>query len=298
MQPKILFMNKINFLKKTLFFGLLGAISIFSFQLLAQSPTSQPAEAKTPTTPQVKPMYDDFGFYKKQGKASKAWNDFVKQGFDSYDSQDCEKSVTFLKEAVKNGCQDPIVFFKLAACSEVMGSYYSAAQYYKQAEDGLKLLRSPHRYQTDFYEAYGRTLYLNQRLDEAIPYLTKATETGTPSFFLYYLLGELLNSKGQAPAAIEYFNKALAQPLTQATPGQLTRIYKTIGKSYLDAKNYSKATEYLTKAADQSPNDQEIQQLKYRASEAKRQEDLFKSMDQMMNNLEPESKKPAPKPTL
>ena len=51
--------------------------------------------------------------------------------------QDCDKTIS-LKEAIGAGCTDPLVYFKLAACSEFTGSYYSACQYYKQSEDGLK----------------------------------------------------------------------------------------------------------------------------------------------------------------
>jgi tetratricopeptide (TPR) repeat protein len=237
----------------------------------------QAQETKASTQPVIiKPEFDDYNYYKKYGRTSKAWNDLVKKGFEAYDQQDCEKTVSFLKEAITAGCNDPIVLFKLAACSELTGSYYSAAQYYKQAEDPLKILSPPHRYQKDFYEAYGRTLLLNKKTDEALPYLTKAGEIGTPSFELYYLLGELLFSKQQNQAAVSYFNKALSQPHESASPNQLARVYGALGRSYLELKDWEKAIQYLDSALKYAPTDNDLQQARYQAAEFRRQEQLFK----------------------
>jgi len=221
---------------------------------------------------------EDYNYYKHYGKTSKAWNDLVKNGFDAYDVQDCEKAISYFKEALKAGCDDPIMLFKLAACTELSGSYYSAAQYYKQAEDGLKILKSPHRYSTDFYEAYGRVLLLNKKPEEALPYLLKGADLGTTSFTLYYLLGEIFMAKKEAATALTYYQKALEQPLTGIPAPQLARVYSAIGKAYLENKNWDKAVQYLDLAAKNAPNDTEIQQFRYSATALKRQEEIFKMM--------------------
>ncbi|MBF0492686.1 MAG: tetratricopeptide repeat protein [Deltaproteobacteria bacterium] len=230
--------------------------------------------------------YDDYDYYKKNGRTSKAWNDLVKDGFESYNKRDCEKTIAYLKEAIKAGCSDPIVNFKLAACSEATGSLYSALQYYRESETGLKILKTPHRYQQDFYESIGRVLLFNKKTDEALPYLTRAAEVGTPSFVLYYILGELSLSKKDPGKALEYFTKASQLPLDGATPAQLTKIYKMMGNSYLEAKDWKNALEYLNKALQQSPTDPELQQAQYRANEMKRQDELMNFMEKMKKESE------------
>jgi len=271
---------------KTLLFLLL--FTSFSLQAGAQSfPTSLPTSAPASLFPSSAPApavvpspmaAEDFNYYKRYGKSSKAWNDLVKNGFDSYDTQDCEKAISYFKEALKAGCDDPIMLFKLAACTELLGSYYSAAQYYKQAEDGLKILKAPHRYSTDFYEAYGRTLLLNKKPDEALPYLLKGADLGSNSFTLYYLLGELFIAKKEPATALTYYQKALEQPIANIPPPQLARVYGAIGKAYLENKNWDKAVEYLDLAVKNAPNDTQLQQFRYSASALKRQEEIFKMM--------------------
>ncbi|MFO1518478.1 MAG: tetratricopeptide repeat protein [bacterium] len=266
-----------------LFLAFLSFLVPFPF---VNAQESKPPGAAS-TTPK-KPDYDDYGYYKKYGRTGKAWNDFVKNGFEAYDSQDCEKTIANLKQAIGAGCNDSLVYFKLGACSELTGSYYSAIQYYKQSEDGLKTLSAPHRYQKDFYEAYGRALYMSKKLDEAMPYLIKAGEVGAPSYALYFLLGQIYLSKGDNPNALNYFNKAIAQPLDMANPAQLGIIYGSIGKAYLEAKDIEKAIQYLDMALKQTPTDNDIQQARIRAGDMKRQQEIFK----MMQGLSNDSSKP------
>ncbi len=242
---------------------------------------AQSAPAPSGSEKAIITKYDDYDYYKKNGRTSKAYNDLVKDGFASYDKQDCEKTIAYLKEAIKAGCSDPIVNFKLAACSEATGSLYSALQYYREAETGLKILKNPHRYQQDFYESIGRVLLLNKKHEEALPYLTKAAEVGTPSFALYYILGELTLAKKDTTKALEYFNKAIQLPLDRATPDQLVKIYKMIASSFLEVKDWKKALEFIDKALQQSPADPELQQAQFRANEMKRQDELMNFMEKM-----------------
>src|SRR6188474_3546996 len=73
----------------------------------------------------------DYEFYKKNGHTHKDWNDDVRLGFEAYDQQNCELALTHLKKAVGAQSQDPLVFFKLAVCSELIDSPYTALQYYQ-----------------------------------------------------------------------------------------------------------------------------------------------------------------------
>jgi tetratricopeptide (TPR) repeat protein len=264
--------------------------SLFPHSVYAQ--TTQPSPASSSP---AKPQFDDYAYFKKYGRSGKAWNDFVRDGFDAYDKQDCDKTISFLKEAIGAGCTDPLVYFKLAACSEFTGSYYSACQYYKQSEDGLKTLSAPHRYSKDFYEAYGRCLYLNKKTDEAFTYLTKAADLGTPTYSLFYLLGELNMAKGQSQAAIQYFNRAISLPMEGATAPQLARIYGSLGKAFLDTKDIEKAIQYLDQALKYSPSDADLQAARYKAGEVKRQEEIFKMMQGISNPTLPPMKPVMPK---
>lgn len=263
---------------------------ILTSPVLAQSlpalspapPVLGSAPAASPSVP-APPLYDDYAYYKKNNNKSKTCTNEVKQGFEAYDKQDCEKSIAFLKEAIKGGCNHALVLFKLAACSEFMGSYYSAAQYYKEAEEALKILPSPHRYQKDIYESYGRSLLLNKKTEEALSYLSKAADLGTPSFTLFFLLGELYNLKKQPAVALQFYQRAITQPLEGASPPQLAKVYGSIGKTFLEVKDWSKAIEYLDLALKQAPNDPELQQARYKAQELKRQNDLFQMMQSVTN---------------
>ncbi len=262
--------------------GGIKAQSMPSSTLISPAPALGSAPPSSKPSVQ-KPEHDDFGFYKKYSNKPKSCSNEVKQGFEAYDAQDCEKAIAFFKDAMKGGCDHSLVLFKLAACSEFMGSYYSAAQYYKQAEDALKILPSPHRYQKDFFESYGRTLLMNKKVDEALPYLQKAAESGTPSFTLFFLLGELYNVKKQPDVAVQYYQRALTQSLEGVSPAQLAKVYGTIGKTYLEVKDWAKAIEYIDAALKAAPNDPELQQARYKAQELKRQNDLFQMMQSVTN---------------
>ncbi len=280
-RKKILFLSSIISITYLSCFPSLGNSQTLPNLSLNPAPaaSSSSAEASSKTAPQ----YDDFGYYKKNSNKPKSCSNEVKQGFEAYDQQDCEKSIAFLKDAIKGGCDHALVLFKLAACSEFTGSYYSAAQYYKQAEEALKILPTPHRYQKDFYESYGRALLMNKKAEEALPYLQKGAEMGTPSFTLFFLLGELFNLKKQPEQAIQYYQKALTQPLDSASPAQLAKVYGSIGNTFLEVKDWAKAIEYLDLALKNAPGDASLQQARYKAQELKRQNELFQMMQSVTN---------------
>ncbi len=251
------------------------------FVIFSSSPLlSQESQTSKPVSP---PSEEDYNYYQKHGRKSSLWNEKVQKGFEAYEKGDCEKAISFFKQAMSEGCKDPLLIFKLAACAELMGSYYSAAQYYKQAEEGLSTLSAPHRYAQDFYEAYGRVLYLNQKTEAALPYLLQAEKGGTPSYLLFYLLGQIYLTKGQNQMAMEYFNKAIQQPLNQVPPVQLAKIYRALGKSYLELKEADKAIQFLELAVKNNPADAESKQLLYQAKEFKRQQTIFKMMEGISN---------------
>jgi len=225
---------------------------------------------------------DDFEFYKKYGHTSKVWNDSVQQGFAAYDQQNCDLAMTHLKQAVAGQCQDALVYFKLAVCSEVAGSPYTALQYYQLSEEKLGQMQVLHRYQKDIYEAYGRALFQGKKFDEAFQYLTKAAALGTPSFGLYYMVGLLHAKKNDVKAALEFFEKALAQDTSKAPPQLLAMVYREVAKSYLQNKTYDRAEELVGKSLALNPTDAEAQQMKNQLATLRQQQ----SMVQMIQNIE------------
>jgi tetratricopeptide (TPR) repeat protein len=102
-------------------------------------------------------------------------------------------------------------------------------------------------------------------------------------------------AKGQSQAAIQYFSRAITLPLQGATPAQLARIYGSLGKAYLEMKNWEKAIEYLDQGLKYSPTDEEIQSARYKAGEIKRQEEIFKMMQGLSNQNGPPMKPVMPK---
>jgi len=225
----------------------------------------------------------DFEFYKKYGHSNKAWNDDVERGFASYDAQKCDEAMASLKQAVASQCQDALVYFKLAVCSEVAGTPYTALQYYQLAEEKLqKLPPALHRYQKDIYENYGRALFQSKRLEEAFPLLTRAAAVGSPSFGLYYMVGYLHAKKGNTAAALEFFEKALSQDISKAPPPILATVYREVAKSYFQNKDYEKSSDLVTKALQINPSDQESLQLKTQIGNIKNQQGII----QMIQNAE------------
>jgi len=228
----------------------------------------------------------DYEFYKKYGNHSKVWDENVQKGFEAYDKQNCDDTLNFLKQAIAAQAQDALVYYKVAVCSEVSGSPYTALQYYQLAEEQLQKLQTIHRYHKDIYESYGRALYQAKKYDQAFPYLTRAAAIGSPSFGLYYLVGTLYLQKNDSNAAIELFEKALSQDTSAVPPANLAAVYREVAKAYYKNKNIPKTTELITKAVQLNPQDQEASQLKAELAAMTQQQ----SMVQMLNNLTNEAK--------
>ncbi len=205
---------------------------------------------------------EDYNFYKKYGHSHKSWNDAVKQGFVAYEQQNCTAAVPYLKEALSKQCQDALVYYKLAVCTEMQESPYTAMQYYQLAEEKLNKLPAPHRYQQDIHESYGRTLYQAKRYEEALRHLSQAAAIGTPSFGLYYLVGSLYAQKNDWGAAREYFRKALLQNTEGIDPGILSSVYFEVAKIYFEAKDYKTTSALLDRSLQSNPQNQEAAELR------------------------------------
>jgi tetratricopeptide (TPR) repeat protein len=237
---------------------------------------------------------NDFEFYKKNGHSSKAWDESVKKGFEAYDKQDCNATLTFLKEAIAAQAQDGLVFYKVAVCSEVTGTPYTALQYYQLAEEKLMKLPQIHRYQRDVFESYGRALFQAKRYDQAFPYLSRAVALGTPSFGLFYMVGYLHMMKGDTRAAIELFEKALAQDTAGVQPLMLANVYREVAKAYYANKDYQKAMQLVTQALNLNPQDQEAMKIKNELSNMAQQQSIVQMIEGMTSTTVPDPGAPKP----
>lgn len=260
-------MIKAKFMKPG-FLILLSGIYLFSLTFLYTQPASAQAGA-------------DYEYYKKTGHSNKMWDESVKRGFEAYDKQDCEGALASLKEAIAAQCQDGLVFYKIAVCSETTGSPYTALQYYQLAEEKLMKLPQIHRYQQDIFESYGRALFQAKRYDQAFPYLQRAAAIGTPSFGLYYMVGFLSATKGDMRAAIEMFEKALAQDTTGVPPTTLAVVYREVAKAYHANKDFQKSSQLADKALALNPNDPEATKIKNETSSMASQQSMINMIDGM-----------------
>lgn len=228
---------------------------------------------------------EDYEFYKKQGHSNKTWNQVVEAGFAAYEKQDCDGALAQLQEAIRLQAQDPLVYYKMAVCTELKGSPYTALQYYQLALEKLETLPAVHRYQRDIYENYGRALLKADKKKEAMPFLSRAAAVGTPSFSLYYLVGSLAGETGDWGAALDYYKKAIAQDTSDVDPKLLSKIYFQVGKSYYDAKDFPQAGTHLDRAVQLDPDNIPAQNLRGSVSTALQQ----KSMTEMIEGLGPKS---------
>ncbi len=236
----------------------------------------------------------DYSFYKKHGHSKKQWDSFVKSGFDAYDRQDCDQALQYLKQAIGAQSQDPLVYYKMAVCSELWGSLYTALQYYQLSEEQLQKLPAPHPYQKDIYENYGRALFQAKKYQEAFPYLTRAAVVGTPSFGLFYMVGMLYLARNDPSAAIEYFDRALTQDASGAPPPVLAKVYKEVAKANMKGKNYQKAATLIDQSLKLQPQDTEAQQIRRQISTQLQQESLVKIIEGLGPTTQPSTLPSAP----
>jgi tetratricopeptide (TPR) repeat protein len=223
----------------------------------------------------------DYDFYKKYGHSNKTWNQEVEAGFAAYDKQDCDGTITHLQEAIKLQAQDALIYYKMAVCTELKGSPYTALQYYQLAQEKLQTLPAVHRYQQDIYENYGRALLKSDKKKEALPYLSRAAAVGSPSFALFYMVGSLSAENGDWGAAVDYYKKAIAQDTTGIDPKLLSQIYFQVGRSFYDAKDYQQALLQLDRAAQLDPDNVQAQNLRGTVATLVQQ----KSMGEMLDGL-------------
>ncbi len=235
----------------------------------------------------------DWKFYQKHGHKSKNWNEWVEKGFLAYESQDCGSTISYLTQAIQNNCQDALVYFKLAVCSEATGSAYTAEQYYLLAETALGKLKTPHPYQQDIFENIGRLFYTQKKFKKALSYLSKAEELGRPSFLVLFLLAQQAMQDGADAKALEYYERMVQlneSGILQVPKDKLGIAYQSLALHYFNQKDIAKAELLLNKAAALLGKNNELAQLETKIS-------LIKQQGKLIENLQKLESKTSGKPT-
>lgn len=225
----------------------------------------------------------DFSAYKKSKFAAGKFNDLVKNGIMAFHAQNYEIAYKNLFTAYNQGCQSPIVLFMLALISEYNESYFSAVEMYQLARKGFDVANQDHRFNTMFYENYGRALYFSGRVDEARPVLQKAAKK-TKSFWLLKLMGMLAFDQGDTLNAVAYFERAVRISSPDVTSRELVDIYITLARLFDRQNEPDGAKRYYYQVLQIDPQNAEASQymrgLEKKAANNKMQEQLQKMMDE------------------
>ncbi|MBI2339749.1 MAG: tetratricopeptide repeat protein [Deltaproteobacteria bacterium] len=214
---------------------------------------SSAAVAQTPTAAYAA---QDYAAYQKSPFANRMWDSYVQEGFAALDRQDAAGAIEFLRKAVGEGCESPLVYFKLALGYEALGSYYSAIQYYEQAKVQFAKANKDHRYNREFDANYGRALYMMGQTEKALPVLEKAAKT-SDSFWLLKLLGDVALSKDDYLTATAYFERALRSNDPDLTGEAQLDMALTLARIYAKQNQTDGAKRYYQKVLEIDPNNQE-----------------------------------------
>lgn len=222
--------------------------------------------------------HQDFVDYKKSSFANPAYDPFVEEGFLALDRQDTTSSIEFLKKAVSEGCQSPLVYFKLALGYEAQGSYYSSLQYYELAGEQFKKSGAPHRYKTEFDQNYGRALYLSGEVDKAIPILEMSAKK-TNSYWVIKLLGQIAFSKGDHDLGKTYYERALALNDPSMTAEEEINILLQLARACLKEGKTAQARKNYEKILQIAPSHEEAKSYLSGTKKIESQEKLFEIFD-------------------
>lgn len=202
-----------------------------------------PAVLKAQGNPPVASIaLQDYEAYKKSPFAGSLWDPIVQEGFLTFDKEDTQTAIEFLRKAVNSGCQSPLVYFKLALSYEMQGSYYSAIQYYELARESFKKANQDHRYFKDFNTNYGRALYMMGQTEKALP-LLEAAAANVEEVWILKLLAENFLSKGDVTKGGLYAERLLRLPAAEMTDKinlclSLARLYQKGGDEAQTVKYY------------------------------------------------------------
>lgn len=221
------------------------AIALISFTAHAQEKI---APLPDPTTK------DDYKIYQKLGHQDKAWNEWIKPGFESFDESNYATASIFLQKAYDKGCRDPMVLFRLGIYMESRGKIKEAASYLDEAAKGTKQRYPDHALNKAVNRHAGRALYKADKYDDAKPYLLEALKYEPDDFMLLLMAGQIERLQDKKTKARALFEKALAAKTPEGVkPNPKTTVLGELIILTFDLKDYEACQKYIDQALKLDP---------------------------------------------
>lgn len=221
------------------------AIALISLATHAQEKT---APLPSPTTK------DDYNLYLKSGHKDKAWNEWIKPGFESFDEGNYATASIFLKKAYDAGCRDPMVLFRLGIYSETRGEIKQAAGYLDEAAKGVKQRYPDHPLLKAINRHAGRALYKADSYDKAMPYLLEALKYEPDDFMLLLMAGQIERMHDKKTQARALFERAYAAKAPEGVkPDPKTTVLGELIILTFDLKDYEACQKYIDEALKLDP---------------------------------------------
>lgn len=231
----------------------------------------------------VQAFASDYDIYKQKGDNSPKWDSYVESAFSAFDSGNLGPAEMFLQRAVARGCNDGLVYMKIALFNEANKNYKAAVNYTKKAAKLLPSQYPDHQLTRDLDQTLGRILFLNDNKKEADHYL-RAAVAKDEDFTSLYFLGQLERERGNLSKAADFFERSLRTKYPEgASPTIGILIMTELGKCYYELKNFDTSLTWWDRILKLEPSNQvavsfkeKIQQQKFNEQEKKMIEEIVK----------------------
>jgi len=185
----------------------------------------------------------DLKDYKKHGHRSDKWSPLVEAGIEAFDGGNPDAAMRFFSQAIKKGCKDGLVFFKIGLYYETREDLEKAKKYFSLAKTHLYKKYKSHPTTKNIHETLGRVLFSLGDIGAAKTELEKAVEVQGENFTLMFLLGSIASKAGDDSGIIHYYGKTLQHAPPEGTNSQqlLITIYVEIGKAHYNLSQFDKS---------------------------------------------------------
>ncbi len=180
------------------------------------------------------------------------WDWLVRDGHLAYGKGNYKEALTNYQDAIKKGCKDPLMLFRMGYSYRALRRSKEAAGFFATSTEGLVKAYPKHQYNwfsryylAEIFVERGLLDRAKQQLDEAI----KLNPQFEQAFLLY---GNLHHRRGELALAAEKYLRA-----SEINPKSL-QAWRNLGASYDAAGNYEKALSAYSTAKSLSPGDPKI----------------------------------------
>ncbi|MFH1830874.1 MAG: tetratricopeptide repeat protein [Pseudomonadota bacterium] len=192
---------------------------------------------------------DDYNIYLKSGHHDKAWDEWIKPGFESFDEGNFATAGIFLSKAYDKGCRDPMVLFRLGIYLESRGKTKEAAEMLDEAAKGAKERYPEHPLVKAINRHAGRALFKVDDYKAALPYLNEALKYEPNDFMLLLIAGQIERMENNKPQALVLFERALAADAPEGvTPDPKTTVLGELIILTFDLKDFDACRKYIDEA--------------------------------------------------